>query len=1558
MKKHLLTLLLLATSACIIKSQGQTTTRFNDGYLTVFKVTSASPLTNTGTAIVAEEYNTTTPAQTAPNYSVAIPTVTGNKLVVSGSATAAGGVSRSENGRYLLMPGYNGLIGDANTTFTTNAAIRTINGTGTVGAGISANGILWLAGNNNVRGAASDDGTNYWISGNGVGIQTSTTGNPITTVTTTSTNNRDVTIYNGQLYLTTGSSSQGIYSIGIGKPITSGTTSTRLFAPTNTDTYAFSISPDGYTIYYVASTAGGIYRCTLNGTVWTTGTQIVSGVGYTGIAVDWTNYTFSSTAANGARIFASNPSTIIVANDNGTTVATTMILRTEPAPTMNAFRQLAFSPSKQTISLGANTPLASTVSTASNDVVLFQFNLSADEGNATLKKLIINQQGTATLGAGNDISNFKLIEDANDNGIADPNELSAALAIGNVLSSSITFSSLILSSYINEGTSRNFIITGDVSPMASNNATFIPSIVSNKTLNGINYTTNAINAGNSWITIGATPPTGNPITISACSPVSVSTQPISPASICAGSATALFYTSVSGTAPFTYQWEENNVPISNNGIYSGTNTDTLKVINPSISLNGKTYRCVISNCSSINADTTDNTASLTVLPLAIQPAPFSDSSATVVAGQTSVVYTVPNDASILTYQWSYSGTGATINGIGNSITMSFSTIATSGTLSVVAIDYCGSSLARTLNITVNPLPGLMRITEYMYQGAGSGGAGEFVEFTNVGGASVDMMGWSFDDNTEVAGSQSLSAFGVVQPGESVILTEIPAATFRTNWNLCPQVKIIGGCTNNLGREDEINLYNASNNMVDRLTYGDQTYSPGSIRTTTKSGWTNAAGLGANTITNWTLSLNADAEASYASSLGEIGSPGKSTRAIVSFNPCNVPNGTPTIVMDVATTTNYLDGGITTAPVGSFGISGVINDPTDPATNLGIDFTINDDVTPVANLTVTTSSSNTAVVPNANIIMTGNNASRNIKITPASVGYSNITITVSDGTLSSSFVINYAASLASTTPTSTFWHTGMSDASDAVAIDDNYYMLGDDEMNIINVYSRSNSGLQFASFEYTSYLALPDPSKPEVDLEAGTKSPTNSNKVYWLGSMSNGKAPFDNKPNRNRIFATDYTGTGAATNFSFAGYYGDLRNNLIAWGDAQGYNFTASAAAGVDSKTDYGFSAEALAFAPDHTTLYIGLRAPLVPVSNRTKAVIAPITNFESWFNNGSPLGNPTFGAPLEIDLGGRSFRDLIVLSNGTYIIVAGNCASTPMTSALFKWTGNASDAPILLSSSADGILNMEGAMQVNTGGNISMSKLQVICDGGDEILYNDGSAAKDLANINLRKFRSDNLSSLDLCMPKSGDITAVACNSFSWYGTNYNTSQTPTHVFTTLSGCDSTVTLHLTINTSPALPVITQNGSILSSTLASSYQWYYNGTIINGATSSTYTTSANGSYYVVVTNASGCEATSNPFDVLTTNVEASNFENTVVAYPNPFSGNTSIYLTLANKSKVSVEVISLLGKHIQTLVNSDLDAGKHTFDFDAKQLGYSSGVYFVKLSINDKIITKKIMQTN
>jgi ankyrin repeat protein len=105
----------------------------------------------------------------------------------------------------------------------------------------------------------------------------------------------------------------------------------------------------------------------------------------------------------------------------------------------------------------------------------------------------------------------------------------------------------------------------------------------------------------------------------------------------------------------------------------------------------------------VHSCTNTNTISIAFNPLPVQPAPFTASTATVCAGQSGVAYIVTNDPSV-SYLWSYSGTGATINGSTNSVTVNFSSTATSGTLSVTALNSCDTSAAQAIAVTVNAAP--------------------------------------------------------------------------------------------------------------------------------------------------------------------------------------------------------------------------------------------------------------------------------------------------------------------------------------------------------------------------------------------------------------------------------------------------------------------------------------------------------------------------------------------------------------------------------------------------------------------------------------------------------------------------------------------------------------------------------------------------------------------------------------------------------------------------------------------------------------------------------------
>ncbi len=524
------------------------------------------------------------------------------------------------------------------------------------------------------------------------------------------------------------------------------------------------------------------------------------------------------------------------------------------------------------------------------------------------------------------------------------------------------------------------------------------------------------------------------------------------------------------------------------------------------------------------------------------------------------------------------------------------------------------------------------------------------------------------------------------------------------------------------------------------------YAPDSVVTVTASpiagyefaNWSGDAS-GANTSTTVTMTANKTVTANFQ----QIQSPTLSADATQpSFPNTNKPY--LTIVSGSNKTSN---------------VSGVINDPTDPAATRGIVFTASS-----TSAVINATSNNTSVVPVSNINITKINGKHIVKITPAAVGYATITLTASNSAGSSSnYKIDYAASAASATPTKTFFHTNSSDASGASAVDSNYMFVADDETNVIRLYSRSNSGKELYSLDVESAVGA----SSECDLEGSSASVkfNPGKRIYWIGSLGNNKSGAL-KPDRNKVIATEVSGDSSNATLSVKSYSNQFRNALISWGNTQGWNFTASSADGMIPKRIDGFNIEGLSITTGGDTAYIGFRAPCVPVkgitptaSNRKYAIIAPVNNFETILNgNGNVNTAPLTGEPILFDLDGLGIRSIERVGNGNYLIVAGlytgggspavylwdgivpaNPGKTPITvtspvSKLVKL--NLASLQSLVQTSADGAL--EGhpeAMIVDAVGNVL--NISLISDDGTLDYYNDGTEAKDLDDDEFKKFRSD-----------------------------------------------------------------------------------------------------------------------------------------------------------------------------------------------------------------------------
>ncbi len=74
-------------------------------------------------------------------------------------------------------------------------------------------------------------------------------------------------------------------------------------------------------------------------------------------------------------------------------------------------------------------------------------------------------------------------------------------------------------------------------------------------------------------------------------------------------------------------------------------------------------------------------------------------------------------------------------------------------------------------------------------------------------------------------------------------------------------------------------------------------------------------------------------------------------------------------------------------------------------------------------------------------------------------------------------------------------------------------------------------------------------------------------------------------------------------------------------------------------------------------------------------------------------------------------------------------------------------------------------------------------------------------------------------------------------------------------------------------------------------------------------------------------------------------------YPNPFNPETVIRYQLPDEGQVRLDIYSLIGRRIATLINETVPSGIHEVTFDASNL--ASGVYVYRLTVADQVLNKR-----
>lgn len=304
------------------------------------------------------------------------------------------------------------------------------------------------------------------------------------------------------------------------------------------------------------------------------------------------------------------------------------------------------------------------------------------------------------------------------------------------------------------------------------------------------------------------------------------------------------------------------------------------------------------------------------------------------------------------------------------------------------------------------------------------------------------------------------------------------------------------------------------------------------------------------------------------------------------------------------------------------------------------------------------------------------------------------------------------------------HQGMCDASAAAALNEDLFVVGDDEDNALRVYSHRASGQPLFSIDVSAFLGLRRGA--EVDIEACARL---GERIYWLsshGTNVRGKK----RLSRQRFFAT--TGSVDSSGFDlqpFGRPYLNLLQDLLR--QPKLASFGLAAAANRPPKTPGALSIEGLAATPDGSLL-IGFRNP-IPGG---RALLVPLLN-----PNELVEGRPArFGDPVLLNLGGLGIRS-IELVGDRYLIIGGT-SDGKGDSWIYEWDGLSPSAR-RVDDIRFGAINPEAVTVCRQDG----PEVELLVVSDDGTVKMGTTECKKLKDRNQRQFRSVVLRLLQTPLP-------------------------------------------------------------------------------------------------------------------------------------------------------------------------------------------------------------------
>lgn len=203
-----------------------------------------------------------------------------------------------------------------------------------------------------------------------------------------------------------------------------------------------------------------------------------------------------------------------------------------------------------------------------------------------------------------------------------------------------------------------------------------------------------------------------------------------------------------------------------------------------------------------------------------------------------------------------------------------------------------------------------------------------------------------------------------------------------------------------------------------------------------------------------------------------------------------------------------------------------------------------------------------------------------------------------------------------------------------------------------------------------------------------------------------------------------------------------------------------------------------------------------------------------------------------------------------------------------------------------------------------------------------------------------------------------------WYFNNKEIPNTNTVSYSAMNAGEYSVVIGMNdcrSNISPSVKLTTINvdtpkivlkDSILSSTQASTYQWYKDNVVLQGATNQKYTVKSGGIYRVETNDYNYCTAKSNEITIQTTNINSlNNINNNFLIAPNPFHASTSLTYTITSPQNVYAVIYNSVGQLVKTIINERQAIGKYNFSID----NLPKGIYILYIQNDSYNTTKRLI---